>query len=524
MTGSDGQSPPGFSRRGFLRLGALGAVLGATGTLAGCAADATGATTSRLVHGATGGGLKDTLDAHFPVTVPDISRVRNLYETLLRYNPAYEIEAGLAESWEHNPAGDQWTFKLRKDVTFHDGRPMTAEDVATSVKRFADPKEPSAYALTLSKIVDFQSSRALDEHTYQMVLTQPYSVLDQIMANYTLGIVPADYDPANPIGTGPYKYESFVPGQRSQFTAYADHWEHPPTYEELVILDFFDDAAKVNALLAGQVQSVDNLPRYLADVMEPQGANTLVAESGGWTPFTMRVDQEPFSDNRVRQALRLVVNRQEMIDQAFNGYGRLANDLYSPYDPAYIGDQLPQREQDIDQAKSLLKQAGYENLQVELTTSSGIGAGAVEAANLFAQHARQAGVDVRVNKVDSSIFYGDQYLSWPFAQDFWETRMYLPQAEAAALSDGPYNETHFNHPVFEQLIRDAQQEMDEAKRTTLLQDAQQVEHEEGGLIIWGFKSHVDAYSQFVTGFEPVTEMPMSGFRFNLATPVEEGSS
>ncbi|KAB1654096.1 ABC transporter substrate-binding protein [Pseudoclavibacter chungangensis] len=473
------------------------------------------------MHGATGGGLKDTLDAHFPVTVPDIARVRNLYETLLRYSPEYEIEPCLAESWERNADATVWTFSLRRGVTFHDGRPFTADDVAASVLRMCDPEQPSAYALTISKIIDRESSGALDEHTYRMVLTSPYAVLDQTMANYTLGMVPADYDPDHPIGTGPFRYESFVPGQRSLFVRHTDHWERTADFEELVILDFADDAAKVNALLAGQVQSVDNLPRYLAGAIEEQGAHALVSESGGWTPFTIRVDQEPFSDVRVRQALRLVVDRQEMIDQAFSGFGRVANDLYAPFDPAYIGDELPQRVQDIDEAKSLLKQAGQEDLQVELVTSSGIGAGAVESANLFAQHARKAGIDVRVNKVDSSIFYGDQYLSWPFAQDFWETRMYLLQAEACALSDSPYNETHFSHPVFEQLIHDAQREVDDAKRRTLLQDAQRIEYEEGGLVVWGFKSHVDAYSDFVTGFEPVIEMPMSGFRFNRASPVDE---
>ena len=103
----------------------------------------------------------------------------------------------------------------------------------------------------------------------------------------------------------------------------------------------------------------------------------MASESGAWVPFTMRVDQAPFSDVRVRQALRLIVDRQQMIDQALSGFGVLGNDLYAPFDPAYAKD-LPQREQDIDQAKSLLKQAGQEGLEVELFTGDDIGAGAVE--------------------------------------------------------------------------------------------------------------------------------------------------
>ena len=236
-----------------------------------------------------------------------------------------------------------------------------------------------------------------------------------------------------------------MPGQLSQFDRPDNYWDGPPFVDELIIYDFADDAAKVNALLAGQVQSIDNLPSYLANSVEQQGASPLISETGAWVPFTMRVDVAPFSDVRVRQALRLIVDRQQMIDQALNGFGILGNDLYSPFDPAYAQD-LPQRVQDIDQAKSLLKQAGQENLDVELVTSSAVGAGAVESANLFVQQAKQAGVTVRLNKADANVFYGDRYLSWNFAQDFWNTRNYIPQVATSSVKGATYNETHFEDP------------------------------------------------------------------------------
>jgi len=233
----------------------------------------------------------------------------------------------------------------------------------------------------------------------------------------------------------------------------------------------------------------------------------------------MRVDAKPFSDNRVRQAMRLIVDRQQIIDQAFNGFGRVANDLYGPFDPDYIGNDLPQRKPDIEKARSLLKSAGYEDLQVELVTSTGVGAGAVEAASLFVQQAKAAGVDVRLNKVDGGIFFGDQYLSWVFAQDFWSTRLYLPQAAASSLRASPYNETHFFNEQFAGLIKAAQREVDPARRRRLVQDAQRIEFDEGGYIIWGFQNQVDAYSSFVTGLEPAREQPVSAFRFNRVRPV-----
>ena len=501
------------SRRDILKLGAIATIGAASTTLAGCggAASSVG---SQLVHGATGGGLKDTLDPHFPVTMPDIARVRSLYEPLLRFTPDYQVEPCLAVETEHNANATEWTFKLRDGVTFHDGRPLTADDVKFSIERMADPNNPAPYMADVAPTIDLAASRAVDPLTYRMVLTEPHGFIDKLLAQYSLGVVPADFDLSHPIGTGPFKYEQFVPGARSRFARHDGYWDVMASVESLVIIDFSDDAAKVNALLAGQVHTIDNLPAYLADTIDTQGAHTLVSETGGWVPFTMRVDTAPFSDVRVRQAMRLIVDRQQMIDQALSGFGRVGNDLYGPFDPDYIGDELPQRNQDIDQARSLLKAAGHEDLRVEVVTSTAVGTGGVESANLLVQQAAKAGVRVRVNKADPNTFYGAQYLKWVFAQDFWSTRLYLPQAIACALPTSPYNETHFDHPQFNDLIAAAKRTTDDARRRTLLQDAQKIEHEEGGLIIWAFQNQVDGYGPGVHGLEPAREQPLSAYRFN----------
>ncbi|WP_313024596.1 ABC transporter substrate-binding protein [Mobilicoccus sp.] len=517
-----GADIPKLTRRRFTQLG-LGALAGlALPGVSACSTPSSDAVNKQLVHGATGGGLKDSLDPHFPVTIPDIARVRQLYESLYRFTPDYQIEPALAEEISPNADGTQWTIRLRPGLRFHDGRPVRAQDVRASLSRMLDPENPAPFLAELAPIADLQSSRVLDGRTYRLVLKEPYAILDQMFANYSVGIVPEDFDLARPIGTGPFRYESFVPGQRSRFLRNEHYWgEAKPQFDELVILDFTDDAAKVNALLAGQVQTIDNLPTYLAGAIEKQGGHTLVSETGGWVPFTMRVDTTPFTDVRVRTAMRLIADRQEMIDQALGGYGRLANDLYAPFDPAYIGHDVPQREQDIDQARSLLKAAGAEDLQVELVTSTAVGTGGVESANLFAQQARKAGVRVRVKKVDPSVFYGDQYLSWVFAQDFWNTRLYLPQVASCALPNSPYNETHFEDEKFIGLIRSAFRELDETRRRTLLQDAQQIEYEKGGYLIWAFQNQVDAYGPFVTGVTPAREQPVSAYRFNTFSPVEQ---
>ncbi|MGI5130517.1 ABC transporter substrate-binding protein [Pseudonocardia sp. CA-107938] len=511
----------GMTRRDVLRLGASAAV--GIAALSACAAvparPAPGTPQRRggiYSHGATGGGLKDTLNPHAPVTNPDISRTMQLYEPLLRWNADYEIEPSLAESVTPSADNTQWTVRLRDGVEFHHGKTVTPQDVLHTLSIVADPKNPTSGGVELSGILELANSKVLDARTLMLQLNSPYAVLDQLLAEYTVGIIPTDFDPARPVGTGPFSYRRFVPGQLSQFARFDNYWDGPAWVDELFIYDFADDAAKVNALLAGQVQSIDNLPTYLARTIEDQGASPLVSETGAWVPFTMRVDVAPFSDVRVRQALRLVCDRQQMIDQALNGFGVLGNDMYSPFDPAYAS-HLPQRVQDIDQAKSLLRQAGHPDLEVELVTSTAVGAGAVESANLFVEQARQAGITVRLNKADANVFYGDQYLTWNFAQDFWNTRNYLPQVAVCALKGATYNETHFDDPQFAGLIGQARSEADPAKRRTLLQDAQQIEYERGGYLIWGFKRQVDAFSNLVQGITPHRYLPCGAFGFKHAS-------
>ena len=514
------QALPRLSRRDALKLGMAAAGLTA---LTACGAVPPKPDPSRpqlrggvYSHGATGGGLKDTLEPYFPVTNPDIARCMQLYEPLLRWNAEYQIEPSVAESVTPNADNTQWTVRLRDGVEFHSGKTLTPDDVMFSLAKVTDPKKPGSGGTELAKILDLKNSKIVDPRTILLQLGSPYAVLDQLLAEYTVGMLPTDFDVRTPVGTGPFAYKTFVPGQLSQFVRHQNYWDGPAWVDELFIYDFADDAAKVNALLAGQVQSVDNLPNYLAGTIEQQGASPLVSETGAWVPFTMRVDQAPFSDVRVRQALRLIVDRQQMIDQALNGFGVLGNDMYSPFDPAYAKD-LPQRHQDIDQARSLLKQAGHSDLNVELVTSTAVGAGAVESANLFVDQARAAGVTVQLNKADANIFYGDRYLSWTFAQDFWNTRNYIPQVATSSVKDGVYNETHFDDPTFTALIDQAKREPDEAKRTRLLHDAQEIEYNTGGFIIWGFKRQLDAYSNLVQGLSPHRYLPCSNFAFKHAS-------
>jgi peptide/nickel transport system substrate-binding protein len=178
----------------------------------------------------------------------------------------------------------------------------------------------------------------------------------------------------------------------------------------------------------------------------------------------------------------------------------VANDIYGRFDPAY-DNSLPQRHQDIAQAKSLLKQAGQSNLKVTLVTAP-VYAGIPEEAQAFAQQASAAGVTVNVQKTDSGTFYGSNYLKWTFAQDFWGPRRYLSQVAQGSLPNSPFNETHWDDPQFKKLIAAARAELNEAKRTQLIHEAMKTEYDRGGYIIAFFPNYIAAASSKVGGIPP----------------------
>jgi peptide/nickel transport system substrate-binding protein len=516
-----------MTRRDALRKAvAGGAALSASGLLAACGGSSSngGASSSgtpapapqklrtggALRIGATGGGAKDTIDAHLPTTDPDIMRQWNMYESLAVRTPDFsKLDMLIAESIE--PVGskpDAWTVRLKDGIEFHNGKTVGADDVIFSLQRITDPKDPKVGNSSISYI-DRKNLKKIDERTVRIPLTLTNAAFPDDIGQYFNAIVPTDYDPKKPVGTGPFKYQSFSPGERSVFVKNPNYWQTGRPYaDQLIIIDFPDDTARTNALLGGQVEAINNLPAaQLAAVRGNPNLRVLSSPTGAWQPFTMRIDAAPFNDVKVRQAFRLMVDRKQMVEQVLSGQGSVANDLYARYDPMYAGD-LPQRQQDLDQAKSLLQSAGKSGLTVELVTSP-VFNGIVEAAQVFAEQAKGAGVKVKVRKVDTGTFYGDNYLKWPFAQDFWASRVYLAQVAQGDLPDSPFNETHWGKGKFKDLIDQARGTIDDAKRKEILHQAQQMQYDQGGYIIPYFSNIIDAYSAKVSGFVPAK----SGFPF-----------
>jgi peptide/nickel transport system substrate-binding protein len=478
--------------------------------------------------GVSGGSTKDFIDGQNIVTRPDQARIVTGWETLVVFDSKFRLTFnGLAESIEHNKQGNVWTIRVRPGIEFHNGKTMGADDVIYSLKRLINPKL-GLFGGAALKSIDPNRMKKVDKRTVRLTLKQADGTLLDALGQYIAGIVPVGYSPdavgkADPnIGTGPYKLKSFTPGQQSVHVRNPNYWRSgQPYFDQVVIIDFPDDTARVNALLGGQVDAITDVPpAQVAVVNGHGGTKVLESPSAAWTPICMRVDAAPFDDVRVRQAFRLIANRPQMVAQALAGHGRIGNDLYGIFDEGFAED-LPQRKQDIDKAKSLLKAAGKEGLSVDLQSTNGA-LGMNEGAQVFAQQAKAAGVTVNVKILDSGAFYGDQYLKWPLSTDFWGSRNYLSQVAAGSLPTSPYNETHWpdtKDQKFLALYKQALKTVDRGKQRVIMHEMQKMEYDNGGYIIWGFSTLLDGYATKLKGLRQGDKgvLPLNAFGHGYRT-------
>ncbi len=456
--------------------------------------------------GVTGGGSKDIMDGQNIITKPDQARLVTAFETLLLFDDNYQLtNNGLAEFvTQDNPK--QYTIRVHKGIEFQNGKTLTADDVIYSFQRIGTKANGlTGYAATAT--MDIPGIKKLDQYTIRLPLKSPDATIPQTLASYTFCMVPVGYQayPHPQIGTGAYKLMSFTPGAQSVHVRNPNYWRGggEPYFDQVTIIDFTDSTAQVNALLGGQIDAMTDLPASQVQVLQGRGSHALVSKTGGWLPLCMAIDIPPFDDVRVRQAMRLLVDRPTMIEQVLSGYGFVGNDLYAPFDPGY-DHALPQRHQDIGEAKSLLKAAGLSNLKVDLHTTNGA-AGMVEVATVFATQAQAAGVNITVHNDPN--YYGTQYLKLGFSIDFWGTRSYLNQVQQGSLPNSPYNETHWppksgTGSNFISLYNQALATTDLATRIEIEHEMQVLEYDIGGYIIPFFNDLIDGYSDKVQGLRP----------------------
>jgi len=402
-----------------------------------------------------------------PLTVADAGGVALLSqagEYLAVSDPDLMLRPMLAESWRPNEDGSVWTFTIRTGVKFHDGRTLTAADVAATMNRLADPANGSVALSVFAGVLSKGGAVATDQHTVTFHLDAPNGNFPYLVSsdNYNAIVLPADYagDFEKTFnGTGPFRLERFVPKARASFVRNDDYWGGQVLPDRTVFIFYDAIQAQVLAMQGGQLDALLHVPVQGSQALLVDPAlNVVSLKSSAHEQLHMRTDTGPFADKRVRQALALCLNRDSLVTGLFRGMAVPGND--SPFAPAFPSTDtgVPQRKQDIAQAKQLLAAAGLPNgFDVTLTTERFIEI--PDYAVVVQNAAREAGIRIRLNVEDQSAYYGyatfgrSDWLDSVLGIEDYAHRGVPNTLLAASLgSGGAFNAAHFRNTEYDRLV------------------------------------------------------------------------
>ena len=428
-----------------------------------------------------------------------------LYDRLYIFDANGELLPRLAVSWEVDEAAQRWAFKLREGVVFHDGKPFTSADVAYSFENIFE-LEDSPVASVLN-MIDPEKIETPDEHTVVFNLNSPFVDLPLLFADYRMGIIGEGSLPnieENPNGTGPFKLVKRDIYGTSVFAAHDDYWDGKPGVARIEFVGIADAQARTQALLSGQTDVGFNVTLEEAELFEQDpDFELLKVVTGNWDGIVMDVTEPPFDDLRVRQALKLVVDRQEIVDIVLQGYGVMAYDH-----PVWPGDAYHLEldpPHDVEKAKELLAEAGYpDGLTVELVTSD-VDPYFMPLIVVYKEQAAEAGINIEIKEVPADGYWsGEQgWMAAPFFMTSWTQRPADQVLNEALACDASWNESCWCNEEFDQAIANARSELDQAKRTGFYQEAQRLAAEDGGTILPYFRTSIWAMKTKVKGLRPI---------------------
>ena len=503
-----------ISRRDFLgRAAALGVTTVFANSLLSSAALAEGPVKGgTLKAGMQGGASTDSLDpATWQSQVP-YKFGRQWGEQLVEIQPDGKLEPKLAEEWGSSDDAKVWTFKIRKGVQFHDGKEMTPDDVVATMERHSDANSKSGALGIMGGIENVKK----DGDTVVFTLKEANADLPFLMDDYHLMIQPngGKDKPTAGIGTGPYKVVTDQPGVRHIGEKFANYWNGDKRghADQIEIIVINDATARTAALQSGQVHMINRVEPKIVDLIKRLPGVTIRNHAGpGHYVFIMHCDTAPFDNNDLRTALKLAIDREEMLDKILRGYGSLGNDF--PINASYpLFTDIEQRKYDPDKAKFHYKKSGHDGT-VLLRTSDVAFPGAVDAAQLYQQSAAKAGIKIELKREPGDGYWNEVWNKQPFCASYWGGRSTQDQMYSTAyLSSADWNDTRFKRPDFDKMVLAARAELDEAKRKQMYHDMAVMVRDEGGLILPMFNQFIDATGAKVGGWvdDPHQEL-MNGY-------------
>lgn len=445
----------GINRRRLMQAGALGAG-GAllAGRLPRVAAQDTPTPGGTLRVGRSGDFLH--FDPFFAVTV-NLPMYRQLYDTLISYDAQLNVKPELAESWEYSEDKLSLTFKLRQGVTFHNGREFTADDVVKNIDR---AKDESLSHSVLGYTRPISAVTAVDPYTVKFDFSEPANGIWDLLS--VLGIVaPEAFEaPAitNPIGTGPFSFVEWNPGQEARFQKNPSYWKPGlPYLDEVVVRAMADQQAAVANLQAGELDIIQGVPlNEVPGLRESSDLSVVLGtEASQFYTFYNNTARPPFDNKLVRQAMSHAIDRQTIVDTVLFGVGKASQTPFPEWSLAYNPAHVDYFPYDLDKAKALLTEAGYgdgfETTVVTISDSSELRG----MAQIIQADLAKIGVTLTINDVSSA----DWGQLWP-AKDYdtliasagfshKDPSTLFNSMSGYRLND---NRTNFSTPTYQELV------------------------------------------------------------------------
>ncbi|MCE5263482.1 MAG: peptide-binding protein [Deltaproteobacteria bacterium] len=349
-----------------------------------------------------------------------------VFNGLIKYDKGLNITGDLAESWEVSPDGLVITFRLRKGVRWHDGRPFTAADVLYTYRVTVDPKTPTAYAGDFLKV---RKAEVIDDHTFRATYDKPFA---PALMSWSVGILPSHLlagkdittSPLgrHPIGTGPYRFREWVTGQKIVLASNHDYFERRPYIDGYVLRIIPDTATMFLELRASGIDRMGLTPLQFTRQTETnlfrENFNKYRYLSCAYTYMGYNLKNPLFADKRVRQAIAYAVNREEIIDGVLLGLGKPATGPYKPGTWAY-NPKVRTYPHDPAKAKALLAEAGWNRVndegileragrpfEFEIITNQGNEIRA-KCAEIIQRRLAEVGIRVKIRVVEWAAFVND---------------------------------------------------------------------------------------------------------------------
>jgi peptide/nickel transport system substrate-binding protein len=444
----------------------------------------------------------------------------HVYDYLVDIDHASNVIPRLALTWQPSTDGLVYVFQLAPGVTFHDGSPFSADDVAWTFNRLRDPANDFATASLYANIAAVEATGDL-EVTFTLARPNPFFLYD-LSDNHALILKAGTTTPAGFTGTGPFTVAQYLPEDRIILQANPNYFiAGQPSLERVEVIFFNDETAAVDALRGGQIDLVMRMSTALYESLRTEPNLTAFdIPTNGYDLVRLRADREPGSRPEVIQALKLATDRQALFDLVQQGYGAVGRDSpIGPLYPAYYSEAAALPERDVQRARQLLVNAGYEDgLQLNLHVPD-TGNRPDLAVALKSQWA-EAGIDVNVIVEPESVYFGDNgWLEVDLGITNWGSRPY-PQfyLDVMLRCEAQWNEAHFCDPELDALIEQAGSTLDDGERAQAYEAIQALLIERGPIIIPYFFAQFAVIESSFEGFALKAFAGRSDLRLVSAAP------